>query len=175
MVRAIGVVLSIAFVLTGAAHAQTPQPSITLDGTTLRLGATQASVLQQLGQDYDLSEMQGSRPDSSSWLIKEKGTSTNAVGSVYFKNRRLHTVYKYWTLSEPDTQAAFANDLYGAILSFEQERRTLCTIQTAHKQEPKFDARTVFLTCGSKYLRIDIVKNGDRPESVSLAEIMESQ
>jgi len=75
-------------------------------------------VLQQLAKNYNVNETQGlSAPGFSLWLVEEKIPPKIPIGNVAFRNRKLSGAYKYWTLSQPNTATAFANDLDGAILS----------------------------------------------------------
>jgi hypothetical protein len=138
------------------AYAQTPQNSINLGRITLTLGASQASIMQQLGK-YDVQEVPAT--NSSQWLVREKDTS-NAVASIAFVDGKLASVWKYWTITGPVTGEAFANALYGAVQSFEQEGRTVCAIQTV-------ETRLIFLTCGQRYLKIEV-------GNAQLTEVLES-
>jgi hypothetical protein len=138
-------VLSLFLSVGPMGYAQTSPDSIALGTTTLALGDSQASIMQQLGE-YDIQEVPAT--SSSQWLVREKGTS-NAVASIAFVDGRLVSVWKYWTITRPVAGEALANALYGAVHSLEQEAQTGCAIRTREE-------KLIFVTCGKRYLKIEV-------------------
>jgi hypothetical protein len=71
----------------------------------------EGSVLERLGEKYDVSEY-GRRPYSV-WWVKDKVKPSRLVGSLAFKEGQLKTAMKYWTPEHtPDTRAGLANSLF---------------------------------------------------------------
>ena len=106
-------------------------------------------------------------------MVQDKNQPRNAYASVYFKNEKLATIMKYWTVDEQNTDAALGNTLYGAVNTFEREGRTLCRIGTGQSQDPTSETKTIFITCGRKYLRIDVSRLGQQGESATVTEVLE--
>ncbi len=152
--------------------AQSSEDSIEMCNLTLRLGMPQERVLQQLGQECDIQEMEGGTARNSTWLASEKGKPKNALGSVSFKQARLSIIDKYWTVDEPNTEAAYANALYGAIKGFEHEGEKVCTIKTGQSQNPRGEIKSMFISCGQKYIQLDVIRLGQQGESATVTEVL---
>ncbi len=168
-------VLILLFLTVGSeTPGQSPQDSIQVGGTTLRLGIAQSSVLQQLREYYALQGNEKNSANSSEWRVVSKNQQQIAYARIYFKDEKLATVLKYWDVDRPDTEVGFANALFGAVSSFEREGRTYCTIQTGQGQSPGNEIKTVFIACGQKYLRMDIYLMGKREESATITEVLDS-
>ena len=168
-------VLILLFLTAGnQTRGQSPQDSIQVGGTTLRLGMAQGSVLQQLGEYYALQGMEKNSATPSSWMVVSKNQPQIAYANIYFKDGKLASVNKYWVVERPKTEVAFANALFGAVSAFEQEGRTDCIIQTGQTQRPGNETKTVFIACGQKLLRMDIFLMGQQGESATITEVLDS-
>ena len=151
---------------------QPAEESVTLGSIELRLGMAEGIVLERLGEKYDVSEY--GRGPYSVWWVREKVKPSRLVGSLGFKEGKLNTVMKYWTPEDtPDTRVGFANSLFSALRAFEREGRASCTISTGDQQVSKYDMKAVFISCGQKYLRIDITK-GETGDSANVTEVLEA-
>ncbi len=171
MKRTLGLVLSVFAVgIATVTRGQVSQDYIEIGTVSLKLGMAEDVVLHQLGLAFDLQE-----PASGSWIITEKGHPIAAVGTVSFKAGKLTAVYKTWTVNgrTPNTDAGFADALYGAVGNFERKRRTGCTIETRHSQGPTTENKIVFITCGQEYLRIDIWRIGQQERTATISEVLE--
>src|SRR6267154_499887 len=147
---------------------QPAEESVTLGSIELRLGMAEGVVLERLGEKYDVSEY-----GHSVWWVKGKVKPSRLVGSLGFKEGKLKTVVKYWTPEDtPDTRVGFANSLFSALRAFEREGRASCTISTGDQQVSKYDMKAVFISCGQKYLRVDIAK-GENGDSANVTEVLE--
>jgi len=81
---------------------------------------------------------------------------------------------KYWTPEDtPDTRVGLANSLFSAVRALEREGRASCTISTNDQQISSYDMKAVFISCGQKYLRIDITK-GEKGDSANVTEVLEA-
>jgi hypothetical protein len=160
-------------ILNSQTAGQRSGDSISVGGTEFRLGMAQGAVLQQVGQVYDVQEVKFQPPHVSGWMVEEKGKPQKAISSLFFKDGKLNSIYKYWTVDEPNTEAAYANAIYGALNSFEREGKTQCTIHTDQVQGPQRESKAIFMTCGQKYLRLDIGRDENLGEYATLAEVLE--
>jgi hypothetical protein len=170
MQRTLGLVVFVLAVgVVTVTRGQVSQDSIDIGAVSLQLGMAEDVVLHQLGLTFDLQE-----PASGSWIITEKGHPIAAVGSVSFKAGKLTAVYKNWTVNgrTPNTEAAFADALFGAVGSFEREGRTGCTVETGHSQDPTAENKVVLITCGRKYLQVDIWRIGPREQTATISEVL---
>jgi len=151
---------------------QLVEESVVLGSIELKLGTAEHIVLERLGEKYDVSEY--GRGSYSVWWVKEKVKPSRLVGSLGFKEGKLKTVMKYWTPEDtPDTRVGLANSLFSAVRALEREGRASCTISTNDQQISSYDMKAVFISCGQKYLRIDITK-GEKGDSANVTEVLEA-
>lgn len=151
---------------------QLSEESVMLGSIELKLGTAEHIVLERLGEKYDVSEY--GRGSYSVWWVKEKVKPSRLVGSLAFKEGKLKTVMKYWTPEDtPDTRVGLANSLFSAVRAFEREGRASCTISTSDQQVSNYDMRAVFISCGQKYLRIDITRS-EKGDSANVTEVLET-
>jgi len=168
--------LFVATTATNAEHApgQTPD-DITLGSVRLTLGTPQDAVLYALGKSYDVEKLTES-PQFSSWLVTaradtEKLTAPKIVANVAFRQGKLTSVLKNWEPENQQKGVEFATRLYDVLTSFTNEGRSNCSIETERKKDPGYDSKAMFVTCGAKYIRIDIL-NGPHGETVTMSEIL---
>jgi hypothetical protein len=169
--------LFVAAVLTNAEHnpGQTTQDDISFGTVRLTLGMPQDVVLTTLGKSYDLEKV-NEGPQFSSWFVHaragtEKLAPPKYVGNVAFKQGKLTSAMKNWGPENQQKGIEFANSLYDVVTSFTNEGRTVCSIETGRKKDPGYDSKTIFVTCGAKYIRIDLL-SGPQGESTSMAEVL---
>jgi hypothetical protein len=149
------------------------EDTVMLGSIDLRLGMAESIALERLGEKYDVSEF--GRGTYSVWWVKEKVKPSRIVGSLSFKQGKLTTAMKYWTpVDVPDTQVGFADSLFSAVRAFEREGRTGCIVSTAGQPSDSYEVKAVFISCGQKYLRIDITKEENGNSSASIAEVLEA-
>jgi hypothetical protein len=148
---------------------------ITLGTVRLALGMPKDVALSALAKSYELQNL-GEGQASSSWLVRTgKDSAAEPIGSVAFKDGKLTTVMKYWTPKDQQRGFEFATNLYGVITSFTNEGKNLCTIETARKQDTGIDSKAIFISCGAKYVRIDITSGAKTGDTTGLAEVLETK
>jgi hypothetical protein len=168
----------LAATLTNAEHCaggQTNPDDITLGAVRLTLGMPQGGVLATLGKSYDVEKLKEGQ-QSSAWLVSTRtGVDKNAppkqVASVVFRDGQLTTISKNWAPENQQKGFEFATSLYDAMTSFTNEGRTACTIETARKKEPGYETKAIFVTCGAKSIRIDLLSD-QRGEFTNMAEVL---
>lgn len=167
----------VAAALTNAEHSrgQTTPDDISLGTVRLTLGMPQNGVLATLGKSYDVEKI-NEGPQFSSWLVNartgtEELTPPKNIGSVAFRQDKLTTVMKNWAPENQQKGVEFASSLYDVLTSFTNEGRSNCSIETERKKDPGYDSKAMFVTCGAKYIRIDIL-NGPHGETVTMSEVL---
>jgi hypothetical protein len=167
----------VAAAMTNAEHTrgQTTPDDISLGTVRLTLGMAQDAVLATLGKSYDLEKLTEGQ-QFSSWLVNartgtEKLAPPKYVGNVTFRQGKLTTVMKNWAPENQQKGVEFATSLYDVMTSFTNEGRTVCSIETGRKKDPGYDGKAIFVTCGAKYIRIDLL-SGPQGESTSMAEVL---
>jgi len=154
-------------------HAQPAPDAVSLGAVKLALGMPKDVAVALLTKSYDLQKLSETQVFSS-WLVTtDKGAEI--VGSVAFKDGKLSNIMKYWTPKDQRRGFEFATSLYGLITSFTNEGRNLCAIETARKQDGDIDSKAIFLTCGAKYIRIDVTSGGSAGDTTQLAEVLEKK
>jgi hypothetical protein len=151
-----------------AAAAQAPQDKVDLDGIVLSLGMAQAGAQSKLAAAFDL------RQDATSgtWEVADKRGASRVRASLTFKNGKLAAIKKYWTVERPDTQAALANALFGALSSFEAEGRTACNVETTDAGGRLGEIKSISVVCGHKALLTDIFRDVQGRENVTITETL---
>lgn len=170
--------LFIAAAATNADHSsgQATQDDIRLGTVRLTLGMPQDLVLTTLSKSYDVEKLNDG-PQFSSWLVNaragtEKLAPPKYVASVAFRQGKLTVVMKNWAPENQQKGVEFATSLYDVITSFTNEGRTACSIGTGRKRDPGYDGKAIFVTCGAKYIRIDLL-SGPQGESTNMTEVLE--
>lgn len=167
----------VAAALTNAEYSwgQTTPDDITLGTVRLILGMAQDAVLTTLGKSYELQKLNESQ-QFSSWAVTAR-TSANKltppkhVGSVAFRQGKLTSVMKNWAPENQQKGFEFATSLYDVITSFTNEGRTVCSIETGRKNDLGYDAKTIFIICGAKHIRIDLLSGPER-DAVMMSEVL---
>jgi hypothetical protein len=153
--------------------APTAQTVIWLSGAKLTLAMPLESATDQLSQCCDVKKS-SEKGDFSSWIVSEKGSGGRGefrgLGSLAFRNGKLESVFKEWERDQ--SQVEMAKAFYGAISSFVKEGLTDCTLSAGQKDTPESESKAAFLTCGRKYIRIDILKS-KYGETASVVEVLE--
>jgi hypothetical protein len=168
--------LFVSAAVTNAEHGpgQT-QDDITLGSVRLTLGMPQDAVLAMLGKSFNLQKL-GESPGFSSWIVDE-GVSTDRlhppkyIGNVAFRQEKLTSVMKNWAPGDQQKPVEFATGLYDVVTSLTNEGGTMCSIETTRKKDGGYDSKAIFVTCGTKTIRIDLTKGPER-ESVQLSEVL---
>jgi hypothetical protein len=160
---------------SGRAPATESSESIDVCGVTLRLGMTQDDVL---GRVREYCELQESKPpsDRPAYMVWTKG-HRSLDGLVQFFRGRLDFVYNSWFDQNASTKTAFANGLYGAVVSLEAESAgSPCKVTTANTQHPTTEIKTVFVTCEGrrKYLSIEVISVKGSEEYLSIEETLQA-
>lgn len=154
------------------AHGQIAQDSIYLGTTRLTLGMPKDAVIAALAGSYEVRNL--GEGQVSSWIVSSKnGPPFKAVGNVVFKDGKLSSVLKYWGPEDQQKGVEFATSLYGVIDGFAKEGRRTCTISVGQKQDPGYENKAMFITCGEKYIRIDIDRSEKTGESADITEVLE--
>jgi len=172
--RTLLIIALVLLTVTGETQGQGSRDSINLGGTELRVGMPEGTVMQSLAVDYDVHQTT-LQTGVSLLTVTEKGKPQILIATVGFRNGKLEAANKLWTVTEPNTEAAYANAIYGAVSSFEREGRTQCTIQSAQGQEPtmSMEFKTVFIVCGQKFLTLSIINQNKQPqESATVSETL---
>ena len=169
--------LFVAAVATNAEHSpgQMTRDDINLGSVRLTLGMPQDLVLTALSKSYDVEKLDDGQ-QFSSWIVNaragsEKLATPKYVANIAFRQAKLTIVMKNWAPENQQKGVEFATSLYDVITSFTNEGRTACSIETGRKRDPGHDGKAIFITCGAKYIRIDIL-SGPQGESTSMAEVL---
>jgi len=141
--------------------------SITVGSLKLMLGLPEEQVLDSLGKSYNVESLKGS---SSVWLVTN--AHGDVVASVSFKDNKLKSIMKYWTPENQQDGVQFVENLYDLVNSFTNEGKSSCSISAGRQKESGYDGKAVFVTCGAKYIRIDLTKT-TKIKTVGLSEVLE--
>ena len=139
---------------------QSSQDDIVLETVRLRIGMSEEPVLDMLPKSYDLQKA------GPSWMVSKSVSADSkipprAIGSVTFTDGKLTTVMRYWGPEDQQKGFEFAEHLYDLPNSFTNEGRTSCSIETGRLKQLEFDSRTIFITCGAKHIRMDLLTKQD--------------
>jgi hypothetical protein len=139
------------FLIVVPATAQSSAPSITLGEfptVRLTLGTPKDAVMQVLKESFALSDLATGGVAVDSATNKLRG-----FGSVSFKNGKLSSVVKFWTIDEPDSGVAISRAIHGAISSF-GDAGSSCSVETFDDNEPTVQKKGIMLHCGQKHLEV---------------------
>lgn len=165
------VVLSFGYV---RAQSQSPQDSIYLGNTRLALGMPKDAVITNLSASYDVRLL--GEEKFSSWLVNSKsGPPFTYIGNVVFKDGKLNSVLKDWGPDDSGAGVELATRLYGVLDGFSQEGRRDCHVTVGEKHEPAFEVKTVFISCGNKFVRIDIDQGDKMGKTANITEVLEAK
>jgi hypothetical protein len=153
--------------------------TISVGGVHLQLGMSEELVRQGLVASFQFQTIGKPTAVASSWIVQNKNGSPSTqlpVANLAFSGGKLSSIFKYWTTgTEPDTEAAFANALYGATTDLQKTSDGPCTVTTNSSQQPGGESRSVFISCAGrrKYININYSKLPGRPEFAGITEILE--
>jgi hypothetical protein len=138
-------------------------------------------VISRLSKYCDVRKLDDTE-DRSSWFVSEKGSGARGafrlIASLGFRKGKLTSVFKSWDGSDIQRQIGMATSIYGALSTFVREGRTSCSIDASQKSTPSSESQSAFISCGDKYIRIDIIdiKSGEaQGKTASIVEVLEDQ
>ena len=170
--RITGVMLVIvcSFLCRGATGQRT-QDAISVGSQTFTLGMPREDVLAKLAGNFRI------RKDSDTgWSVWSKHGPYDPIASLTFKRGKLSGVIKYWGPTDQQKGVDFARSLYGALTGFVTEGRRVCTISVDQTQHPGFEAKSASISCGRKYIMVNISvidKPGAPPEAATVDEFLQ--
>jgi hypothetical protein len=149
------------------------QATIWLGSTELTIGMPRDAAIARLAQLYEVEKME----DDGSWLVQDKGIHDkdhppHLVGTVSFTNESLISVNKFWGPEDQHRGAEFAQSLYGAIASLVNSGKTGCHISVGENQQPTGESKIAFISCGDRFIRVDIIRRPQIGEVATLTEVL---
>lgn len=148
--------------------------TIKIGETVLKVGMPQNEVLDELGKNYRLEQLQ-----TNSWLISSKsGPPYEVVVNVAFQNGKLNTVIKYWDAGfEQSDPVAFVATLFSLFKNLIEEGNEVALVSTGETRQPGVSSRSLFFVFGNKRVDIGLVEGvkveGRSISAVSLSEVIE--
>lgn len=164
-------VVAASFTSTASAQESSPQASIYL-GLDLTLGMPEAEVLKSLRAIYKLSEVEKPQgTSSSSWFLHGMtGPPSKPLGNVYFERGRLKSVAKYWTPQDDGRSFTLANAVYGVLAGLVRAGNNKCVLDVGSSENPGFDAKSAFITCGGKQIEISLTQSSEYGNHATVTE-----
>jgi hypothetical protein len=151
------------------AKGQPLRETIWLGDVELGLGMPRDVVVAKLAESYQLNKTEA----DSFWVVSKDGPPHTVVGNVGFKNGKLSAVLKYWGPEDQQKGLEFANSLYAAIASLSKNAQESCSVNVGETNEPQVERKSAFITCGQRYIRMDIVHNKKGGDSAGITEVLE--
>jgi hypothetical protein len=167
------------FVLVIQVHGQrhaNPQSDafITMGGVKLSLGMPQDTVIAHLVEQFTLRKQSGSGAEGV-WMVFPKTVPPyDAVASLSFKNGKLTAVLKYWGPADQQKGVEFARALYAVLAELTKDNGT-CVVSNGVSNDVNFEAKAIFINCGTKYVRIDITRSEGPSESAEITEALDGK
>ncbi len=163
-------VVTLALCLPGLS--QDRRATIDVGGISLALGTSQDATLSKLVKSsLEVKPLSRDYPPGQGSFGVWNGKLLIAV--LHFHEGKLYRVNKTWMESEKSSDLARA--FVEAAKKFITEGRTSCELEvtqsgpTELQDRTEFEARTVRILCGEKYLEVSFFRNGGR-ESAALDE-----
>jgi hypothetical protein len=163
--------------VTQATGQRKPNPQsdafITMGGMKLELGMAQDTVIAHLADQFTLRKKPGSA--DAVWMVFPKVTPPfEALASLSFNNGKLAAVLKYWGPADQQEGVKFAGALYAVLGELTKDNGT-CVISNRVSADVSFEAKAIFITCGDKYVRIDITRTDRSGESAEITEVLDGK
>ena len=118
--------------------------SISLGGTSLRLGLPKQTVINLLAEDYKLTKI----GEDDNWMVESKGASRTALGQVIFdKSGKLFLAVRKLTNGDEDSFAVMQT-LHAALEEMTKELGEMCLVDPRTNHQPGSDASTINFVCG---------------------------
>jgi hypothetical protein len=145
--------------------------AISVGGINLTLGMTQKVVLSRLADGYEVKSW-----DRANYMIYHKGSPApeRALAMIAFTDGVLTGVSKPWSVND-QRAAQLATGLYGVLTQFKQEGKTHCTIDAGQALGLSAESNTAFISCGGKYIRMNITQLQDGSQSVIVDEVLDGK
>jgi len=141
---------------------------------------SEKSVLTKLNEQHRHNLRKTERIGSADdlWQIQSKSKNLktfDSIGSLGFRNGKLIYISRDWSPDGDDQPMNFgaADAIYGLLAQFQRDGNTACQISAQENNSPKYEVRTILITCGSKDIRIDVIEADDNFYSVLISEILD--
>jgi len=153
--------------IIGVSSGQDVADQIIFGTIPLALGMPEKVVLEQLRSSYRIVSI-----STNNWAVFEKDPSLPGVGNIGFTAGRLSYINRKWIgVDGKGDPLAVARAFYGVISQFVKENRRTCSIGTHEGAAPEGEARTAYIVCGSREIRVMLLRT-DRFSSATVEEVM---
>jgi hypothetical protein len=144
---------------------------ICVDSSCFQLEMAQSAAISELAEKYNFQK--DGDGGNATYLFTDKVQKSQVVADLGFKGGKLKYISKYWDPPE-DTAVSMMHVLYSLSSQYSDKTHGVCILQTNASDLPSLETKTVFLTCGLKYMRFDFIRYQGH-ESVTVQEILQSK
>jgi hypothetical protein len=137
----------------------------------LHLGMPQSEALAALSAAYDVKKLSGD-PDDTGYILTNKQDKSHLLLNLSATDGKLKYISKDWSPTD-DTAPAMMAAIYSLAAHLAAEQQIPCTMEARASKESDADVKGVFLTCGGKYIRMELVTVKGEP-GVQLQEVLQA-
>lgn len=153
------ILLSILFLSITSIPVYAEEETIEVLGVSLKLGVEQSKVLHEFDRNMLLcvGDKELSPDKCNSIAISSATAPAFPFASLYFQNRKLNNVMKYWDESFSDGDiGSFVRALHALLNMISKGQPVLVDLQTTEKIDPGMTQKVIFISKGHKTIHISV-------------------
>jgi len=150
---------------------ESPSEEICAGTICLHLGMPQSEALSALSAEYDVKKVSEDKDDTG-YILTNKKDNSHVVMNLSAADGKLKYISKDWSPAE-DTAPAMMEAIYSLASHLAAGQQVPCTMEARASKETDADVKGVFLTCGGKYIRMELITVKGEP-GVQLQEVLQA-
>ena len=150
---------------------EAPSEELCFGAACLHLGMKENDALAILAQDYDVKKISEDKSDTG-YLLTDKEDNTRLLLNLSATDGKLDYIAKDWSPAE-NTAPAMLQAIYSLASQIAGSQKLPCTVEARSTKQTDADTKAVFLTCGARYIRMELITVQGEP-GIQLQEVLQA-